>query len=273
MAGVNITVDMPPNLYLHRIQDGSHGSKFPRGPIHPTQSSHPRAKPVQVPDIVDGLMEDVPQEPHNSYTHFVFMAIYKINGNLFTNQIGRFPITSNPGHAFVVVFYIFDTNSICSIPIKNCLKEELLCAYCKIYTWLTLRGFKPLLHKLDNKTSKDLKLFVATKQTRIQYTPLDIHHTNHAKWAIRTWKNHFLACMAGLPKSFPIANWCRLTAQCNATLNMFHLRCQNPLLLAQEALKGLFSFDTMPMAPLGAEVVVHMKPNCWRTWSYHASKA
>jgi hypothetical protein len=96
---------------------------------------------------------------------------------------------------------------------------------------------------------------------------------NPTKWAIRTWKNHFLAGMAGLPKSFPIANWCQITTQCNATLNMLRLCHQNPLLLAHEALKGLFSFDAMPMAPLGTEVLVHMKPNHWRTWGYHASKA
>ncbi len=46
-----------------------------------------------------------------------------------------------------------------------------------------------------------------------------------------------IASMAGLPKSFPIANWCCLTTQCNATLNMLRPCCQNPLLLAHEALE------------------------------------
>jgi hypothetical protein len=86
------------------------------------------------------------------------MAIYKINGNLFTNQTSRFPIISNHGHAYVVVFYIYNANAICSVPIKNRSKEELLHAYCKIYAWLTLHGFKPLLHKLDNKHPKMSKL-------------------------------------------------------------------------------------------------------------------
>jgi hypothetical protein len=75
-------------------------------------------------------------------------------------QTGRFPITtSNRVHTYVAVFYIFDANTICSVLIKNSSKEELLCAYCKIYAWLTLCGFKPLLHKLDNETSKDVKMF------------------------------------------------------------------------------------------------------------------
>ncbi len=206
-------------------------------------------------------MEDVPQEPHNTRMHFVFMVINEINANLFNDQTGCFPITSKHGHVYVIVFYIFLTNTICSIPIKNCSKEELLCAYDKIYKWLTLRGFKPLLHKLDNKTSKDVETFVATEYTCIQYTPPDIHRTNPAKQALCTWKNHFLTGMAGLPKSFPVANWCRLTTQCNATLNMLHLCRQNPLLLAYEALEGSFSFNATPMAPLGTKNLMHMKPN------------
>jgi hypothetical protein len=57
-------------------------------------------------------MEDVPQELDNTRTHFVFVAIYEIDGNLFIDQTGRFPTTSNRGHAYVVVFYIFNTNAI-----------------------------------------------------------------------------------------------------------------------------------------------------------------
>jgi hypothetical protein len=78
--------------------------------------------------------------------------------------------------------------------------------------------------------------------------------------------------MTGLPKSFPIANWCCLTTQCNATFSMLRPCCQNPLLSAHKALEGLFSFNATPMAPLGTEVLVHMKPNQGCTWGYYASK-
>jgi hypothetical protein len=218
--------------------------------------------PLQVPDSFDDpSMEDVPQEPHNARTYFIFMAIYEINGNLFTNQTGHFPITSNCGHTYVVVSYIFNTKVIQSVPIKNWSKEELLCANRKIYKRLPLRAFKPLLHKLNNKTSKDVEAFVAMEQTCIQYTPPDIHCMNPAERAIRTWKSHFLPGMVGLPKSFPIANWCCLTIQCNATLIMLCPCCQNPLLLSHKALKGSFLFDATSMAHLVKEVLIHMKPN------------
>ena len=120
------------------------------------------------------------------------------------------------------VFYIFNANYICSASIKNQTKEELFRAYQEVYPWLMARGFKPLLHKLGNETSCNVEDFVTTKQTCIQYTPPDIHRTNPVEHAIRTWKNHFLAGIAGLPKSFPIANWCHLTTQTNTTLNMLH---------------------------------------------------
>ena len=57
--------------------------------VQSTQPSlpNPRTKPLWVPDIDDDPMEDVPQEPHNTRTHYAFMAIYDINGNLFTNQV------------------------------------------------------------------------------------------------------------------------------------------------------------------------------------------
>jgi hypothetical protein len=56
----------------------------------------PTIEPVWVPDIVDDPMEDVPQESNNTRTHLVLIAIYVINGDLFTNQTGCFPITSIP---------------------------------------------------------------------------------------------------------------------------------------------------------------------------------
>ncbi len=101
--------------------------------------------------------------------------------------------------------------------------------------------------------------------------PPDIHQTNSAEQAIHTWKNHFTAGIASLPKTFPITNWCCLTNQRNYTINMLRPCCQNPLLLAFEAMEGSFLFNATPMAPPGTEVLVHLKPTCCKSWAYHAS--
>jgi hypothetical protein len=173
----------------------------------------------------------------------------------------------------LALFYIFDPNTIKSVPIRNRSKEELLRAYTEVYAWLTARGYRPLLHKLDNKTSRDVEAFVTAEQVKIQYTPPDMHRTNPAERAVCTWKNHFTAGIAGIPPSFPIANWCRLTAQTDMTLNMMRPCRLNPLLSAHEAMNGSFSFDATPLAPLGTVVLIHLKPSRRLTWGYHAAKA
>ena len=225
-------------------------------PKTPTNATNPTSALPHMPSLhIHNHMAKVPQEPINACTRLIFMHTHAINGASSSNQTGWFPITSNWGNTYVVLFYIYNCNYIHSIPFK------LLCTYHKIYEWLTLQGFKPLLHKMNNEASHTVENFIQSQQTCLQYTLLDMHCTNPAERAIRTWKNHFLAGIAGLPKSFPITNWCCLTKQCYATLNILSPFCQNPLLSAHEALAGSFSFNATPLAPLGTEVLVCMKPN------------
>jgi hypothetical protein len=159
----------------------------------------PNSKPIDT-------MEPLPQEPFNACTHFVFMTIIKIFGMLFRYQSGQFPITSNRGNKYVVIFYIYKANFVKSVPIKSQSKEELLRAYELVYAYFTAQGFKPQLCKMDNKTSHNIKTFICKENTRLQYTPPNIHRTNPAEQEICTWKYHFLFGIAGLPKTFPIAN-------------------------------------------------------------------
>ncbi len=88
------------------------------------------------------------------------MTIIKISGMLFSNQSGRFPISSNRGNKYVVIFYIYNANFTKSVQIKSRSKEELLRAYQLVYAYLMARGFKPILHKMDNKKSHNIKTFI-----------------------------------------------------------------------------------------------------------------
>jgi hypothetical protein len=132
------------------------------------------------------------------------MVIYDIIRLVFSNQTSHFPITSYRGHAYLVIFYIYNANFIASVPIKNQTKQELLCAYQITYKYLSSCGFKSHLQKMDNKTSKDDEDFIRSQHTTLQYTPPDIHCTNSAEGAICNWKNHFTAGIASLPKSSPL---------------------------------------------------------------------
>jgi hypothetical protein len=185
-----------------------------------TKTSSPTGVPPPFP--LDGkpieTMEPPPQEPFNACMHFVFMTIIEISDMLFSNQLGWFPITINRGNKYVVNFYIY--------PIKSRSKEELLQAYWLVYAYLTARGLKPQLHKMDNKKSHDIETFICNENTCPKYTPPNIHHTNLAEHEIHTWKNNFHPGIAGLPKTFPIANWCHLTNQTDFNINMLRPCCQ-----------------------------------------------
>ena len=236
--------------------------------IRSTKSSHA----VPPPDIVD-TMEEPEQAPQNDKTNMVFMTIAEAEGQLFTDQTGRFPVTSNRGNNYIVLFYVVDANFIKSYPIKSRHRTELLKAYDDVYKYLRIRGYRPKLHRLDNETSKDVEDFIAEQNAKHQYTPPDIHRTNIAERMIRTWKNHMCAVRAGTPKTYRLSNWCKDLEQVDMTLNMMRPCTQNPNLSAYEAMEGMFSFDATPMAPIGTECMIHVKPSKRHTWGYHSMKA
>ena len=71
------------------------------------------------------------------------MTMVEATGKIYSDQTGRFPITSARGHAYVVIFYNYDGNHIKSVPIKNRTKEELLRAYKLAHQYYWAQGFKP----------------------------------------------------------------------------------------------------------------------------------
>eukprot|EP00804_Cyclotella_cryptica_P010114 CCRYP_019272-RA/>CCRYP_019272-RA protein AED:0.25 eAED:0.25 QI:0/0/0/1/0.66/0.75/4/0/703 len=105
------------------------------------------------------------------------MSTIDANGQLFTDQ----------------------TAASQSRPTVSRHRSELLKAYTEVYQFFRTRGFRPQLHRLDNETSKDVEHFITENNATFQYTPPDMHRTNVAERAIRTWKNHFVAIRAGTP--------------------------------------------------------------------------
>ncbi|KAL7475798.1 hypothetical protein ACHAW6_001698, partial [Cyclotella cf. meneghiniana] len=142
-------------------------------------------------------MDAPPQLPLNDKANMVFMTMVDIQGQLFTDQTGRFLVTSNRGKNCIVIFYTVDANHIKSYPIKTRHRTELLQAYMDVYAYLRVHGYRPQLHKLDNKSSHDVE-------------------------RIRTWKNHDVAMHAGAAKSYCLSNWCKDLEQTDITLNMMH---------------------------------------------------
>ena len=68
---------------------------------------------------------------------------------------------------------------------------------------------KPTLHILDNEASAAFKEAIRIN-SNLQLVPPDTHRRNLAERAIQTFKNHFVAILAGVDESFPMYLWDRL---------------------------------------------------------------
>jgi hypothetical protein len=125
--------------------------------------------------------KDPTQEPNNEATHQLFAAIANTNklytgtSKIYTDQTGRFPVTSSQGHQYVLVPYDYDSNAILTEPLKNRQGGKILRAYQKLHTYLTDRGFKPRTHWLDNEASTALKQFNNQQQVDYQLVPAHMH--------------------------------------------------------------------------------------------------
>ena len=178
-----------------------HMTKSPAGARSTTtQSKQGRTRTSQVEQLAAAAdaMSLPKQEPNNKKTHEVFMTAKLADDFIASNQTGAYPRTSSRGCKYICVFYIYDANYIKGIPIKSRHSLELLQAYQPVYKWCERRGFKPSLHRMDNKLSHEVEDFIATQQTNLQYTAPG-RHCAPAEKAVQTYKACFKSTTASLP--------------------------------------------------------------------------
>ena len=102
-------------------------------------------------------MEEVPNLLNNERSHHVYMKITNLDGKLYSDQTGRFPITSNRGNCDVVIFYAVDGKYITAYPIKYHHRSQLLNACDDVYAFIRVLGYRPQLQNMDTATSKDVE--------------------------------------------------------------------------------------------------------------------
>jgi hypothetical protein len=181
---------------------------------------------------MDDMDLEEEQEPNNTQTHQIFAAIENTDkiytGKIYTDQTGRFPVTSSQGNKYILVLYEYDTNAILTEVLHNRTAPEILQAYKKLVKYLHNRGFRPKIHWLDNEASEELKQFNNSKQIEFQLVPPHMHRRNAAERAIQTWKNHFVAGLCSTDTLFPMHLWDRLLEQASITLNLLRPSRRNP---------------------------------------------
>jgi hypothetical protein len=196
----------------------------------------------------------------------IYVKAIEATGQIYTDQTGRFPTTSRRGNKYVMILYDYDSNAILAEPLKSKSEGEMIRAYTKLHEYLSGRGLKPRLQKLDNECPAGLKQFMTQHEVDFQLVPLHIHQRNSAKHAISSWKDHFIAGLSSTDKQFIMHLWCRLIPQCTLTLNLL-----NPRLSSEAQLNGAFDFNKTSLAPPGTRVIIHEQTGVRRTWSVHGT--
>ena len=79
--------------------------------------------------------------------------------------------------------------------IVSCFKQQI--------TYLTKRGFKPIINIIDNVASKAVQAYLEVDKVNIQLVEPHNHRVNSAEQAIQTFKNHLIAGLSTCNASFP----------------------------------------------------------------------
>ena len=214
--------------------------------------------------------------PHSPSTHQktndVYTTVIPITGKVYSDQTGKFPVTSSKGNAYLFVLYDFDSNYIAAEPIKNRTATSILEACQLCHERLTRAGLKPTFQILDNECSAALKNYFSRNKISYQLVPPGVHRRNAAERAIRSFKNHFLSILSGTDPNFPLKLWDLLIPQAVITLNLLRASRINPQLSAYAQIHGQFCFHKTPMGIPGCKVIIHEKPHNRGTWSPHGTE-
>ena len=115
-----------------------------------------------------------------------------------------FPGPSSQWQPIRIIAYHCDSNTILACPFKSRKDAHRLLAYEAIMTLLRRHDHNVDLQILDNEASAKYKRLITKKYAaKYQLVPPDIHRRNAAERAIRTFKAHCIAILAGVADNFP----------------------------------------------------------------------
>ena len=117
------------------------------------------------------------------------------------------------------------------------------------------------LQVLDKKASKEYRRVITQIwKANFQLVTPDVHRRNAAEHAIRNFKAHFLAILAGVDSDFPSSLWDTLLTQTELTLNLLHQATLAPDMSPWEYYNGTINYDATPFSPIECFFAIQNKP-------------
>ena len=132
-----------------------------------------------------------------------------------------------------MIAYHCDSNTILQAPFFNRKDKHRIRAYNSIMQRLSDRGHRVGVQILDNEVSTYFKRAIGEYWfATYQLVPPNVHIINGVERAIRTFKAHFLALLAGVDTNFPKFMWDNLLIKTELTINLLRQATLNPSMSA-----------------------------------------
>ena len=121
---------------------------------------------------------------------------------VYSDQTGQFSVRSRAGYWYIMVMVKIDSNYALLQPMNNKSDKAMVEAYEALMKRLRRAGIVSKKHVLDNECSENLKELICVTCI-LELVPPGCHRRNIAEVAIKSFKQHFLSILAGLPDDFP----------------------------------------------------------------------
>jgi hypothetical protein len=186
--------------------------------VRSTKPKAPKAlPPPELPPPPPGTTEETSNQ--------VFIRVYPLS-KLYTDDTGHFPVRACLGNQYVMIAFHADGNLILQQAFKSKSDRHCIATYNAI---MSSQGLSVDLQIFGKETSVAYKEAITFKwHAKFQLVLPDMHCCNQAEQAICTFKDHFLAILAGIDSVFPPYLWDLLLPQAELTLNLLKQAMLNP---------------------------------------------
>ena len=115
-----------------------------------------RKKVALYPQYLETEGIDIEQEKKCGEVYLMVLEIRRMNGTIYTDLTGAFPVISTRGNKLLYIAYSYNANRILWEPIKSKNDIEMSRVFKTVYDKLEKRGIKPKFHIMDNESSSTL---------------------------------------------------------------------------------------------------------------------
>ncbi|EJK55033.1 hypothetical protein THAOC_25280 [Thalassiosira oceanica] len=223
------------------------------------RSTKPQSQPLEQVDTSDLRGKKIRD---------VYIKVHEAKNTIFSDQTGRFPVTSRAGNKYIMLMVEIDSNAVLVEPMSSRTEKEMQRAYLALLARLKAAGVAPKKHVLDNECSAAMKTLIR-ETCKLELVPPYCHRRNVAEVQIKNFKSHFISVLAGVDPDFPCHLWDKLLPGAEIQFNLLRQSNMTPTVSAYAHLFGPFDYNRMPLGPLGCAVNVHIPPDVRASWGTH----